>query len=407
MKFRPVVCLVVTASVLTVGFVPLSAAASASGQAIPLLTIGGVGGVTTLDMTKTDANGDIDDLTLDSLLKLGPNGQIEPYLATSWAQPNPVTYVYHLRHDVTFWDGTELTAADAAYSLNTERAPGSVAALGFSSVKSVAADGPYTVVVTLSHPDASWQYSLGDYNARIFEMKFAEAHKGTFGQPGTLVMGSGPWEIDSLDPTTGAELSANPNWWGGQVPIQHISYKFFSTETSEALAFRAGEVNFAGVGDPRSFASTSGAKLLTTPSCEEGLLGMNTQDPPWNDVHVRRAVAYALDRPNIITANGGYATAIDTLIPPQTLLTIASQSQVDGLLKSLPLYPNDLAKAKAEMAQSTELHGFSTVLLGYNSGDIINVEQVIISELQKIGINLHIMDDSIAAWARVRDRPGE
>jgi peptide/nickel transport system substrate-binding protein len=136
-KFRPVACLVVTASMLTVGFVPLSAAASASGQAIPLLTIGGVGGVTTLDMTKTDANGDIDDLTLDSLLKLGPNGQIEPYLATSSAQPNPVTYVYHLRHGVKFWDGTELTAADAVYSLNTERAPGSVAALGFSSVKSV------------------------------------------------------------------------------------------------------------------------------------------------------------------------------------------------------------------------------------------------------------------------------
>ncbi len=99
-------------------------------------------------------------------------------------------------------------------------------------------------------------------------MKFAEAHKGAFGQPGVLVMGTGPWEVDTLDPTTGAELSANPNWWGGKVPIQHISVKFFNNETSEALAFRAGEIDLDdSVTDPRSFAATSGAKLLTARSC--------------------------------------------------------------------------------------------------------------------------------------------
>ena len=79
----------------------------------------------------------------------------------------------------------------------------------------------------------------GSYNAEIFEAKFAEDHKGTFGKPGTLVMGTGPWIVDSLDPTTGAEFSANPHWWGGKVPIQHISYKIFATETSLASAMRA------------------------------------------------------------------------------------------------------------------------------------------------------------------------
>jgi peptide/nickel transport system substrate-binding protein len=63
-------------------------------------------------------------------------------------------------------------------------------------------------------------------------MKFFEAHKSTFGNPGTLIMGTGPWELDSFDPTSGAELAANPSWWGGKVPIQHISVKIFSNETS-------------------------------------------------------------------------------------------------------------------------------------------------------------------------------
>ncbi len=111
----------------------------------------------------------------------------------------------------------------------------------FSSVKSIQATGTYTVTVTLAHPDASWRYSPA--YADIFEKKFAQDHSGTFGKPGVLVMGSGPWEVDSLDPTSGAELSANPHWWGGTVPIQHISVKIFSSPTSEALAFRAGDVD--------------------------------------------------------------------------------------------------------------------------------------------------------------------
>jgi peptide/nickel transport system substrate-binding protein len=57
-------------------------------------------------------------------------------------------------------------------------------------------------------------------------------------------MGSGPWEFDSLDTTTGPELSANPDWWGGKVNIQRISFTFFSNSTTEALAFRAGEIDF-------------------------------------------------------------------------------------------------------------------------------------------------------------------
>jgi ABC-type transport system substrate-binding protein len=219
MKVRPTALVLATATttlavgVLAVGLATVPADAAPSGPTIPLFTIGGVGDVTTLDMTKTDANGDIDDLTLESLLKLGANGQIEPELATSWAQPNPVTYVYHLRQGVKFWDGTELTSADVVYSLNYERAPGSEAAIGFSSVKSIAADGPYAVVVTLSKPDASWQYTLGAYNARIFEMKFAEEHKARSATPGPWLWAAVPGR--STASTRPREPSSPPILTGG------------------------------------------------------------------------------------------------------------------------------------------------------------------------------------------------
>ena len=160
-------------------------------------------------------------------------------------------------------------------------------------------------------------------------------------------MGTGPWEVDSLDPTTGAKLSANPYWWGGAVPIQNISFQIFANATSEALAFRAGDVDLDPiVVGPKSFAASSGATIEAAPSCLNGMLDMNVHAPGWDDAHVRRTVAYALDRAEIIDAFGGYAVPDYTLIPVSALGTIASQEQVNALFKSLPLYPYNLAKAK-------------------------------------------------------------
>ena len=61
--------------------------------------------------------------------------------------------------------------------------------------------------------------------------------------------------MTSLDPTTGAKLSTSPQWWGGTVPIQHISFQIFASATSEALAFRGGDEDLDPlVVGPKSFA---------------------------------------------------------------------------------------------------------------------------------------------------------
>ncbi len=305
-----------------------------------------------------------------------------------------------------FWDGHPLTAADVAYSLNYDRAAGSDVAFAFADVKSVTATDPSTVTVTLTAPDASWKYVPAEENAYIFEKQFQQAHASTFGQPGTLVMGSGPWVIDSLDPTKGAQVTANPHWWGGKVAIKRIAFTFYATETSEALAFRAGEIDLdPGISSPKSFAATSGAKLLSTPGCSNGFFGMNVTQPGWNDVHVRRAVAYALNRTDIIAAYGGYATPIYTLTPPQLLASVASKSQVDGLLNSIPLYQYNLDKARQEMSESAYPHGFSAVMDIDNYGTDPDVDQVIAAELAKIGIKLELKELNVTVWQGIENGP--
>jgi peptide/nickel transport system substrate-binding protein len=381
-------------------------ASSGAGPTVPLLRVGLDFDLTSLDETKNISANNVDGLSLETLVQFGPRGQVEPDLATSWDQTSPVTYVYHLRHGVKFWDGHPLTAADVAYSLNYDRAAGSDVAFAFADVKSITAADPSTVTVTLTAPDASWKYVPAEENAYIFEKQFQQAHASTFGQPGTLVMGSGPWVIDSLDPTKGAQVTANPHWWGGKVQIQRIAFSFYASETSEALAFRAGEIDLdPGISSPKSFAATSGAKLLSTAGCSNGFFGMNVTQPGWNDVHVRRAVAYALSRPDIIAAYGGYATPIYTLTPPQLLESVAPKSQVDGLLNSIPLYQYNLAKARQEMAESAYPDGFSAVMDIDNYGTDPDVDQVIAAELAKIGIKLQLKELNVTVWQGIENGP--
>jgi peptide/nickel transport system substrate-binding protein len=339
-------------------------------------------------------------LVLEPLLVETKSEKIEPWLAQSWKQVNPTTYVYNLRHGVKFSDGDAMTSADVVFSWNYYREQGSDNAYNFpTTLKSITATGPYTVTVTLSKPDAAWAVVPTGAMLGIFEKKFYEAHKSTFGQPGTGLMGTGPWSITSFDPTTGAQLAANPYYWGGAVRIKKISWTFYSTETSEALAFRAGGINLAFPTENQSFASTAGTTLTSAPgSIMEGDFEMNTAAKPWNSIYVRKAVAYALNKPGLIAANGGYATPINTLITPAMLDGLGTPAPVTAVLDSLPAYPYNLAKAKQEMAKSPYPNGVNVTLAVDNTPSFINVSQAIVSQLAQIGIHATLDVEQSAAW---------
>ena len=156
------------------------------------------------------------------------------------------------------------------------------------------------------------------------------------------------------------------------------------------ILLRDGEVDLDPLIDsPKSFAVTSGAKLLSYPSCGDAFITLNTQMAPWNDVHVRRAFAYAINRTDIISAAGGYASPLYTFITPGSLQTVASSSQVNQLLGTLNLYPYSVAKAQQEMAQSAYPHGVSVTLQAWTGG-AVNQAQVVQSELARIGIKVKL-----------------
>jgi peptide/nickel transport system substrate-binding protein len=385
-------------AVFPLGVVSGSEAASAGASATaPLLRIGMLP-TSSIDLFRSNAAGTPSSIALETLVKIAPNGHVVPNLAQSIAHPNALTWVYTLRRGIRFWDGDELTAADVANSINYYRYPGSVLSYQYPvTLRSVTASGRYTVQVSLKQKDASWPFVL-TYGG-VFEKKFQDEHKATYGQPGTLTMGTGPFKIDSFDPTSGIEMSANPHYWGGKVLINHVSIKFFSDETSMALAFRAGQIDLVFPTDGRAFAATSGAKVISVPSASSGVIIFPTKTPPWSDLHVRRAVAYAVDKKNILTAyNGGYGLLSNTFIPARLLYALGTKPQVDALVNALPKYPHSLAKARAEMAKSAYRNGFNTSFLVYDAPNYVNMAQVVAAELKPLGINVNISPVSPGAF---------
>ena len=404
MKRVLAVVLVAGAAALTAGFVSQVRAAPAVGTTtavdIPVLRVGIVGTVSTLDPARgvSGSFNQLRALGYEGLMKIGADGVVRPHLALSVKQPNPNTVVITLRRGVKFWDGSEMTSADVANSLNYYRHKEFQTANFFPSVRDIKATARYTVQVSLKRRDVTYKNTLV-FMSQIFSKKHADANAGQWGRPGVMPVATGPFRFVSLDPTRGAELVAFDQYWGGKPTTRRISVKFLADETSSAVAFRAGEIDVVSVGDARAFSSTSGAKLLSVPTCSAGLISMNVNQAPWNDVHVRRAVAYATDRAGIVRALGGSVVAAETPIPTTLWKGRVSKAETDKLYKALPKYPFNLTKARQELAQSRTPNGFSaTIPAPAGLATIGLFEQVMVSNLEKIGIKLEIKNAPIGQW---------
>ncbi len=114
----------------------------------------------------TDAQSEhIGALIFDSLVHKDQNFNLQPWLAESWQQNDPVTWTFHIRHGVRFHNGQPLTAADVVWTLNSMLNGTVLTAQSsglFASIDHVDAADDYTVVIHLKHPDAALLFNLSD-----------------------------------------------------------------------------------------------------------------------------------------------------------------------------------------------------------------------------------------------------
>jgi len=384
-----------------------STSTSVSNRAISSFSWASAAAPNSLDLAKDGLvaqDAKIMSLVTEPLVRQTLTAGSSPNLAVGVRQPTPTTLAYDIRPGVHFSDGTPLTAADVAWSLKHVTAPTSATASPLSGTPTVTVTGPRQVTVKFSAYEPSDRVELNGISY-IQQASFAKAHAADLGSAGALPIGTGPYMYKSVTPQA-ITLVRNPYYWGAKPVVGKLVFPVIPQETSAQLAMRQGSLQAATVGDLRtakSWQDIAGATLHPLEDLTSNLLSFDTSRPPFNDVHLRLAVAYSFDRTGIAAnAFGKRATLLQALIPPSELVDVApSASALAQFLSGLPAYGLDPAKAKAELKQSRYPQGLTVTIpyrtdVGWEPLALLNLAQ----NVKPLGVKIIPRAESLNQWGQ-------
>ncbi|MEK4006998.1 ABC transporter substrate-binding protein [Paenibacillus sp. FSL H3-0333] len=332
------------------------------------------------------------DKVFESLVAFDSKGEITDQLAASHTiSEDGLTYTFVLRDGLKFSNGTPVTAEDAVFSLQRHLKVGGPLAIS-AKVDTVKAQDEKTLVITLKEPYTPFISELSNFSNGIIPNNFGGVTEEEFFKK---PVGTGPFVIETWDPAGDVTFTKNTNYWKeGQPYIDKLVYKLIQDDSQAINQLKAGAVNavealsLQNAGEIKDGADTT---VVTNGSWVTEQLFFNTLDKHFSDVHVRRALALALDREGLTKAlTFGYAQTATSLLPS----TIPYNA--NDKIKALSFDP---AAAKAELAKSAFPDGFSTKLL-VASGNSTRAQeaQIIQAAGQAIGIKIEIESVELATF---------
>jgi peptide/nickel transport system substrate-binding protein len=325
----------------------------------------------------------------EGLVQFAADGSVLPKLALSWEVSNDgLTYVFHLKGGVRFHDGSAFDAAAAKFSLDRTLAPGSVnpQRSRLRAIHAVEAVDPLTLKLLLSQRSGGLLQSLAFGSAVMVSPQSA-------GNNALQPIGTGPFRFLRWRRGDSITLQRNPDFQGVQPKLDQVTFKFITDPTAAFAALMAGDVDaFSNYPAPESFAQFAADPRFAVFSGTtemETVLGLNERIAPLNNLLVRRAISYALDRRAIIDgAMFGYGTPIGSHFPPR------NPAYVD----LTGMYPHDVVKAKALMSEAGYPNGFSMTLKLPPPSYARRSGEIVASQLAQIGIRIGIENLEWAQW---------
>ena len=358
------------------------------------LTIGESAVPIGLDPTTTIAASSWDPISLiySGLLRWSPDMKVEPDLATSYDNPNPTTFVFHLRRGVKFQNGQPFTAADVKYTFDRILDPATASPLAgeYSEINAVTVVNPYTVKFSLKDASAPFLSALATVpDGMIVPRGVADL--------ATHPVGTGPFAFVSYQPNQQLVLKANPNFYEKGLPyLNGVVLKYFGDQSSIVSAIRGGAVDMTWLSDPK-VAATAGVRPALSGNTWPVWLKLN--QPPLNDYRVRRALSLATNREAIINTVLGRANGqLSGLIPS------AEFGGDKTPAKNLHFYNYNLAEAKKLLAEAGYPNGIDLGDFDVNANAPQDVQVVQILQQQwaaaGVKVNVHPMGpaDLIKAW---------
>ncbi|WP_330294698.1 ABC transporter substrate-binding protein [Streptomyces sp. NBC_00503] len=295
----------------------------------------------------------------ESLLRWNPDLTTSPGLAASYANPTPTTWVYQIRPGVKFHDGTALTADDAVASLrrNLDPETASVWANQYKNVKSVDKTGPMEVTVTLAKPDSTFNKYLAASPGTVESAATLAKAGKDYGNPQTGVNCTGPFSFGSWTSGQSLTLKRFDGYWNQELKAKsgEVKFVFLADATTRVNAFQSGEVDGGWMVPPTAYArlgSTEAGKLYFGRNTTVADEVVSNLKGPLGDPRVRQALLMATDRKGIVKAGAGGVGEVSDSLVTDSLWADAPPGSSEALLKDLPKYPYDPAKAKALAAEA-------------------------------------------------------
>jgi peptide/nickel transport system substrate-binding protein len=319
----------------------------------------------------------------DRLYDVSQDGKLVPSLAaSSTTSADGRTLRITLRDGVTFSNGSPLTSADVKFSLDRSRK----AEAGFSfllgGIGSVSAPDARTVVIRTPVPAATLKAALSAWVASILPNDLGgQTEKAFFARP----IGSGPFTFSSRERGTTIKLVRNERYWKkGRPLLDSVTWNRVpdsNTRVAQVQSGQADVVSDAPYSQLSSLRAGGRLQARSFPANFTSFLILNQDVKPLADVHVRRAMAHAIDRASLTKGTlFGSGTAACSMVPP-------TMPYAD---ERAPCLRFDLAAAKAEMAKSTAPGGFAAELTIDNLPTSASVAQIVQASLAPIGIRLKI-----------------
>jgi peptide/nickel transport system substrate-binding protein len=267
-------------------------------------------------------------LLYDTLIEWTEVDLFEPNLAESWsASDDGLVWTFNIREGVTFHDGTPCTAEEIAWNLNwAQEMEIETYSFYLYNFEEVVALDPTTLQITLSEPVGNMEYLLvfvwilppSVWQDMTYDeiMEFEDIAAG---------MGTGPYKL--VDWTEGESLilEANENYWRGAPAVDRVIWQEYATEDAMVQALLAGEVDVVSSVPSTAIQTLQGTEniqVLNMPTLtiEELIINSHengTQPESLNDLAVRLAIEYAVDKQQIVdVAYLGYGEPATVVIPP-------------------------------------------------------------------------------------------
>lgn len=318
-----------------------------------------------------------------------------PWLAESWTTSDDAkTWVFTLRRGVQFHKGYgEMTADDVVHSFMRAMNDG-VSTSNYVNIVDVTASGNYEVTITLKNPDPLFLGSTIFTKNVMVVSKQAEEEKGE--GFGTDPIGTGPYKLDVFDTENGVFMSRHEDYWGEPGNISKIECLYIADTTARTLALLAGEVDMIeGVRAPGWVPQIQGQKSdllfdMTVPGSFNTLF-FNLSKDPLQNIQVRKAIAHAINKQEIVDALQPMSRMVYSINPPNYPTGFSLEELPEDLRYE---YNPDLARellADAGYPDGLTLPVNTSQREDYRSQHLIIQEQL---RGSGINIDLTIMDHS-------------